>query len=108
MKLYIVSIWFLISLWVLYKNNKRWYWKHKHKLFISSSFIAFILFGWSIFDPNLSTYIGGIIEINPTWELSILFSLSIGVCITGPFTALYMLYNEIKFQKEKTNRRKER
>lgn len=107
----IAIIWTALSLGAIYYDDK---WHRSKMLFIvfaSATILGFILIGTSLFDASLSHYIGGVIELNPTWDMTLITAFIIGMCITGPVALAHTLYIEIRFKihdKKKEKEYKER
>lgn len=95
MKIIIAIIWLMLSVYAIYYVDNYCYWKHLFKIFITTSILTLVFYGWQIYNPNLNHMVA-IIEINPTWELTLGSSLLGGICITGPIAGLYILKEKIQ------------
>ena len=88
--------WLLISIGAIYIDDKWYRWKYLFRIFAGFTILSFILTAGAIYNPNLNHMIGGVIEINPTWDMALLIAIAGGICLTGPVSIIHILYKKYK------------
>ena len=88
-------IWTILSIYAIYYIDHYYYWEHLFTVFISSSILAFFMNAWQIYDPN-QNHMAVVIEVNETWNATLLLAIIEGICLTGIIAWGYIIKEKIK------------
>lgn len=82
-------IWFAASIYAIYVADRKYLWDNGSKTIIITSLITLVFNGFSVYNPELNKMVGGVIEINPSWNTALILAIIEGIMITGPIAAIY-------------------
>ena len=89
------TIWFLLSIYTIYKTDHDYYWDKLFTILITTSIIALLYNGWEFYNPELNRT-AVIIDLNPTYSMSLTISIIEGICITGPIAGIHSFIEYLK------------
>lgn len=96
----IATIWLIGSLIAIYIADRKYLWEPLLKILTISTILALIYNGYTVYNPNANNLIGGVIEVNETWNLALFIAIIEGIMITGPIALIYDIHMYYKIKRK--------
>ena len=96
----IIIIWFISSIAAIHVADRKYLWSPLLKVLTISTILSLIYNGYTVYNPDANNIIGGVIEINETWNHALMLAIIEGIMITGPIALIYDIYMYRKIKRK--------
>ena len=96
----IIIIWFISSIAAIHIADRKYLWSPLLKILTISTILSLIYNGYAVYNPDANNIIGGVIEINETWNHALMLAIIEGIMITGPIALIYDIHMYYKIKRK--------